>query len=157
MEKYPLKILLALTESIKGSRKFFEFLLHNGFPELAAFSNAVRGDVGAMKWLFQNNYAWLAILSNAIDGEDKARVWIARACHPVNINFALACRDDVTALRWLKERDLQVFLNMAHEVAIVLETQAVENVGPYVMHFDQGMTEDDIKALEAIKQKQRKQ
>lgn len=135
LEKYDIKILLALTKSIAGRKDFFRWLMDNGYPELAAFSNAIRGDVEAMKWLFANNYAWLAILSNAIDGEDKARVWIGKATHLCNLMFAMACREDIDAIKWLGQRRLDIFLMMAKEVATVLETQALENTGPYVLHF----------------------
>lgn len=135
LEKYDVKILLALTKSIAGRKDFFRWLLDNGYPELAAFSNAIRGDVDAMKWLFANNFAWLAILSNAIDGEDKARVWIGKATHICNLMFAMACREDIDAIKWLDAHDLNIFLLMAKEVAQVLETQALENTGPYVLHF----------------------
>ncbi|MBQ7062543.1 MAG: hypothetical protein IJM88_04560 [Bacteroidales bacterium] len=135
LEKYPVKILLVLLKSIAGRKDFFRWLMDNGYPELAAFSNAIRGDVEAMKWLFAHNYAWLAILSNAIDGEDKARVWIGKACHRCNLMFALACREDIDAIRWLNQHDLQVLIMMAREVATVLDTQALENKGPYVLHF----------------------
>ena len=135
LEKYPVKILLVLLKSIAGRKDFFRWLMDNGYPELAAFSDAIRGDVEAMKWLFAHNYAWLAILSNAIDGEDKARVWIGKACHRCNLMFALACREDIDAIRWLNQHDLQVLIMMAREVATVLDTQALENKGPYVLHF----------------------
>ena len=97
LERYDIKILLALNQSIAGRKDFFRWLLDNGYPELAAFSNAIRGDVDAMKWLFANHNEWLAVLSNAIDGDDKARVWIGKACHPCNLMFALACREDIRA------------------------------------------------------------
>ncbi|MBQ2508423.1 MAG: hypothetical protein II532_01475 [Bacteroidales bacterium] len=135
LEHYDIKILLALNESIKGRKDFFEWLLNNGYAELAAFSNAIRGDKKAMEWLFQHHYPQFAILSNAIDGEDEARVWIGKACHIVNLMFAMACREDERALKWLSEKKLSIFLNMAHEVNIILDTQAAENAGPYVMHF----------------------
>ena len=137
LEKYDIKILLALLKCISGRKDFFHWLLENGYPELAAFSNAIRGDVDAMKWLFQHHYEWLAILSNAIDGEDKARVWIGRATHICNLMFAMACREDVDAIKWLHDRDLNIFLLLAKEVAQVLDTQALENKGPYVLHFGQ--------------------
>lgn len=135
LEKYDIKILLVLLKSIAGRKDFFRWLLDNGYPELAAFSNAIRGDVDAMKWLFEHNFAWLAILSNAIDGEDKARLWIGKATHRCNLMFALACREDIDAINWLRHNDLQIFLLMAKEVAQVLDTQALENKGPYVLHF----------------------
>lgn len=135
LEDYDIKILLALTQSIAGRKDFFHWLLDAGYPELAAFSNAIRGDEEAMMWLFKNDYAWLAILSNAIDGEEKARLWISKACTPVNLMFALACREEISALKWLIQRNLHVFLMMAKEVHTVLDTQAAENAGPYVLHF----------------------
>lgn len=143
LERYDIKILLVLCKSISGRKDFFRWLIANGYPELAAFSNAIRGDTEAMKWLFTNHYEWLAILSNAIDGEDKARVWIGKATHRCNLMFALACREDIDAIKWLINNNLQIFLMMAQEVSKVLETQALENVGPYVMHF--GQSAIDIK------------
>lgn len=135
LEKYDIKILLALTKSISGRKDFFRWLMDNGYPELAAFSNAIRGDVEAMRWLFAHKFEWLAILSNAIDGEDKARVWIGKSVHMCNLMFAMACREDIDAINWLRQRDLNIFLLMAKEVSTVLDTQALENKGPYVLHF----------------------
>ena len=135
LEKYDIKILLALTKSISGRKDFFRWLMDNGYPELAAFSNAIRGDVEAMRWLFAHKFEWLAILSNAIDGEDKARVWIGKSVHMCNLMFAMACREDIDAIKWLRQRDLSIFLLMAKEVSTVLDTQALENKGPYVLHF----------------------
>lgn len=147
MEQYNVKILAALTQSVAGRKDFFHWLLNNGYPELAAFSNAIRGDEEAMVWLFQHDYAWLAILSNAIDGEVEARQWIGKACTPVNLFFALACREDTTALRWLYERKLHIFLLMAKEVHQVLDTQAVENAGPYTHKFG-----GNVRVVEAMQQ-----
>lgn len=135
LEDYNIKILLALTKSLSGRKDFFHWLLDAGYPELAAFSNAVRGDEEAMMWLFKNNYAWLAILSNAIDGEEKAKVWISKALPMADLMFALACREDISAIKWLLDRNLHLFLLMAREVHTVLDTQAAENAGPYVLHF----------------------
>jgi hypothetical protein len=137
LEKYDIKILLALYESIKGRKDFFRWLLDNGYPELAAFSNAIRGDVDAMLWLFKHKYEWLAILSNAIDGEDEARTWIAKNAAEVNLRFALACRKDEKALEWLSTRDLRLFIMMAREVYTVLDTQVLENVSWYRLKFGQ--------------------
>ena len=76
MEKYDIKFLLALRECIKGKKYFFHWLLDNGYPELAAFSNAVRGDRGAQEFLGRIGQGWLSILSEAIDGDEKARLWV---------------------------------------------------------------------------------
>lgn len=135
LEKYDIIILLALTKCIAGRKDFFHWLLENGYPELAAFSNAIRGDVEAMKWLCQHGFNWLAILSNAIDGDSRARLWIGKNTKMCNLMFAMACREDVDAIKWLMKMGPKVFLMMAKEVCTVLETQALENQGPYVLHF----------------------
>lgn len=135
LEQYHVKLLLALMKSIAGRKDFFKFLATNGYPELAAFSNAIRADVDAMKWLASNGYVWLAAMSDAIDGVETARTWVKENLTEVNYQFALACREDFDALAWLKKRDLEIFMMLAKEVHTVLDTQAIENAGPYVMHF----------------------
>ena len=45
---YDAKVLLAWHESLKGDNRFTEFLLHNGFPELAALSRAILSDLDAL-------------------------------------------------------------------------------------------------------------
>lgn len=134
LEFYDTKVLLALLKSIAGRKDFFRWLVQ-AYPELAAFSNTIRGDEQAMVWLFKHGYAWLAILSLAIDGDPKALHWIEKACSVQNLMFALACREDDKALRWLVSQNKHLLLFMAKEVHAVLDTQATENAGPYVMHF----------------------
>ncbi len=132
LEQYDIKLLLALTQSIAGRKDFFKLLATGGYPELAAFSNAIRADVDAMKWLAQNGFLWLAAMSDAIDGVETARDWVKNNLTEVNYQFALACREDFDALAWLKKMNLEIFMMMAKEVHTVLETQAIENSGPYV-------------------------
>ena len=135
LEQYDVKVLLALMKSISGRTDFFKWLVGNGYPELAAFSNAIRADDEAMVWLFKNNYAWLAILSNACDGQQKAREWVSKALTPVNLMYALACRRDKHALQWLYTRKLEIFLMLARETEKFLLLQEKETAGPYVMQF----------------------
>lgn len=134
MERYDVKILLALMKAIQGEKDFFKWLLENGYPELSAFSGAVRGDRDALKWLFLHGYQWLGIIVNAIDGMDQARVWLSKAMHPVNLMFAMACCDDENAVKWLQQRNLVIFLMMAREVHDVSDQLSAEAAGPYVYH-----------------------
>ena len=90
-----------------------------------------------MLWLFKNKYEWLAILSNAIDGEAEAREWIRKNTHEVNFYFALACRKEEVATRWLTEHNLDIFLMMAKEIDIVLDTQMKQNLTPYTYKYGQ--------------------
>lgn len=129
-----MKILLALLKAIEGRNDFFVYLMQNGHPELGAFSNAIRGDVEALQWLFRNHYEWLGIIVNAVDGMEQANNWLSKACHPVNLMLAMASRRDPTAIAWLEERRLEIFLLMAeaiHEVSEVLDAQ---RNSPYVKY-----------------------
>ena len=152
LEQYDVKVLLALVKSISGRTDFFKWLLSAGYPELAAFSNAIRADDDAIVWLFTHDYAWLAILSNACDGDEKAKAWIGKALTPVNLMYALACRRDKAALKWLYDRHLDIFLMMAQETEKFLLYQEKEVAGPYVMHF--GGHYRAAKLLEEWKQQQ---
>ncbi len=134
MERYDVKILLMLLKAIQGYKDYFEWLLKNGYPELAAFSGAIRGDRDALRWLFDNKCEWLGIIVNAIDGKEEARQWLAKGMHPVNLMFAMACIHEETAIRWLRERDLQVFLLLADEVYVVSDLLDAEAAFPYVYH-----------------------
>ena len=69
---YEPKILLAFGESLKGDRKFTDFLMTNQFQELAALSGAINSDTDALNWLLQSDFPEFGVLSNAIDGEDNA-------------------------------------------------------------------------------------
>ena len=64
---YDTKILLAFYMSLKGDKKFSEFLMQNGFPELEALAQGIHSNVAAMQWLLDNGYPEFAVLSNAID------------------------------------------------------------------------------------------
>ena len=90
---YDVKVLMALNESLKGDSKFTDFLMNNGFPELAAFSAAVHSNTDALHWLLNNGYPEFAILSNAIDGEDNAVQWLEKyKCHLMSILRLLAAK-----------------------------------------------------------------
>ncbi|MBR1517558.1 MAG: hypothetical protein IJ620_05395 [Bacteroidales bacterium] len=134
LEHYDVKILLALLKSIEGRKDFFRWLMENGYPELGAFSNAICGDVEALQWLFGHKYEWLGIIVNAIDGMEQANAWLAKGCQPVNLMMAMASRRDATAIAWLEERKLGIFLMLADAIHEVSEVLDAERGGPYVRH-----------------------
>ncbi len=132
---YDIKVLLALLESVKGHKKFFKFLAHNGYPELAAWSNVIWGDVQALHWLFDNGYPALAIMTIAIDGHTKAQKWILDTKDDFLINFTAACRKDNEAMDWLKEHDLQIFVYLAIAVQQATDIVVKDSMFPYRKHW----------------------
>ena len=89
---YPAKIWLAFGEAVNGNIEIAEWLLKNGFPEVAAFAHAIRGSEEATAWLFKNKYYHLAALDAAIDENIQAYTWLQKNNHAFLVVFADACR-----------------------------------------------------------------
>jgi len=132
---YPVRVLLALQQSIAGSKEFFQWLATAGYPELAAFSNFLQDDVEAEQWLVQHNYHWLGLLSHAIDGDARARQWVGSHLHQGNLMFALACRNDDKAISWLRFMHLDILNNLAQEVRELRNKQELDRSFPYKMNY----------------------
>lgn len=122
---YEPKILLAFGESLKGDRKFTNFLMANGFPELAALSSAILSDTEALDWLIKkSNYPEFGVLSNAIDGEDNAIAWLERYHCDFLSRFAAACRKDDEAIKWFVDNHLDIFILMIRTIHDILLHQS---------------------------------
>lgn len=124
---YETKILLAFHESLKGDRKFTNFLFHNGFPELAALSNAIHSDTEALDWLLKSDYPEFGVLSNAIDNEEKAIEWLDKYGCTFLATFAAACRKEDEAIKWFAENDLKLFLLIIKTIHDILLFQAYDS------------------------------
>lgn len=121
---YDTKILIAFNQSLQGEKKFSEFLMQNGFPELEALAEAIHSNVAALQWLMDNGYPEFAVLSNAIDDEAEAIEWLIRyKCDFLSI-FAAACRKDPRAMKWFAEKDLKLFIIMISNIQNILMFQS---------------------------------
>jgi len=121
---YEPKILLAFGESLKGEKKFSDFLLQNGFPELSALSAAINSDTEALDWLLKNGYPEFAVLSNAIDNEEHAIQWLKRYKLDFLSIFAAACRKEDPAIKWFAEKDLRIFILLIKTIHDILLFQS---------------------------------
>lgn len=110
---YPAKIWLAFGESVNGNEEILNWLMDNGYPELAALAQAVRGSEQATDWLLSQKYYHLAALDAAIDEDMRAYEWLNRHRHFFLIIFADACRGKPAAIRWFTDRGLEGILNIA--------------------------------------------
>ena len=128
---YDVKVLLALQQAIGGSKKFFEWLVEAGYPELAAFSNFLQDDAEAEQWLVQHGYHWLGIVSHAIDGDERCRLWMNKNMQQANLMFVLACRKEERAISWLKFMHQDMLLRLADEVAALRNRQEMDRAYPY--------------------------
>ena len=131
MLDYPVKILVAFGETINGNEEIQKWLLNNGYPELAALSNAIRGSDDAFNWLMKHKPEFAA-LDAAIANDPKAMLWLNNHKLYFLIVFADACRGKEEALQWLGEKDLQVFLRLAHRIKEIRDAHSYDY---HKMHF----------------------
>jgi len=124
ISEYDPKLLIALGESLKGNRKFADWFVSNGYPELAAFSAAVNSDEEALKWLLsKSDHPELGVLSNAIDNEPNALEWMQRHNATLMYLFAKACRKDDAAIRWFASQDLKVMILLIRIIQEIIQKQ----------------------------------
>lgn len=117
MIHYPPKILLAFSETFNEEKEqFFNWLLSNGYPELAALSSAVRGSEEALNWLMQHKFYHLAALDGAIDKQAKARNWLVNYKFSHLVMLADAVNEHQPAIEYFQENDLQIFLVIAQRI-----------------------------------------
>jgi len=121
---YEPKILMAWGESLKGDRKFSNFLMTNGFQELAALTAAIHSDTEALDWLLKSNYPEFGVLSDAIDGEDKAIEWLEKYHCDFLSKFAAACRKEDDAIRWFVDNKLDIFILIIRTIHDILLFQS---------------------------------
>ena len=57
------------------------------------------------------------------DGEKKAVQWVLSSKNEFYINFSAACRKEPDGMRWLEERDLEIFIHMALGIRVILDIQ----------------------------------
>jgi hypothetical protein len=108
--KYPPKILVAFGEAVMDNKEIQNWLLKNGYPELAALAFSIRGSDEAFTWLMKNGHLSLAALDSAIDEDPKAYQWLLDNNVPNHIVFADACQGKKEAIEWLlRKRLLPVF------------------------------------------------
>lgn len=117
MEEYPVKILMAFAETFsEKDGKFYQWLLENGYPELAALSSSVRGSNAALNWLMENKYFHLAAFDDAIDNNKSAYDWLIKNGYPILAITAEAVNDKESAKVFLEKNELDVFLYIAKNI-----------------------------------------
>ena len=116
--KYPPKILIAFGETIGENKRkdILQWLLKNGYPELAALSYAVQGSDEAVAWLMKNGFPELAALDAAIDEDQKAYEWLQKNNIPFHIVFADAVHGKGEAIEWFRQNKLNSLLAITQKI-----------------------------------------
>ena len=126
MLNYPPKIILAFGETISGNKEILEWLLKNGYGELAALSYAIRGSEDAFTWLMNNGYTHLAALDSAIDNDPKAYQWLKEHEQPFLILFADACHGTKEAMDYMVQKNLTGMLRVTQKIRAFRDNQTYD-------------------------------
>jgi len=133
LAKYDAKVLMAFGETFTEEKgEFLNWLLKNGYPELAALSSAIKGSEEAVKWLLMNRYRHFAALDAAIDKQQPAYRWLLANGHDFLAVFSDAVNQNPVAMQWFKKHDLGVFLLLAKKIHDFRENQTYDY---HKMHF----------------------
>ena len=117
LAKYDIKVLMAFGETFsEEDSAFYDWLLNNGYPELAALSSAIRGSEEATQWLLTNKYRHYAALDSAIDGKVDAYNWLLANGHDILAVFADAVNKKPNAINWLNTHNLEIFNHLARKI-----------------------------------------
>lgn len=126
LETYPTKILLAFTEAVGGNEDLFEWLLKNGYPELALLSKSIRGGEASNQILIQQNFPQFAAFDAAIHGDVNAIIWLKKHKFVFLIRLADASRGTEIALKWFAKKDLKIFIMLSKKIKSFIDSQVFD-------------------------------
>ena len=118
---------MAFAETFREEQEeFYNWLLKNGYPELAALSSAIRGSEEALIWLMQHKFYHLAALDGAIDKQGKARAWLVKFQFNTLAMLADAVNEQQAAIDYFQGKDLQLFLLIAKRIRDFRDSQTYD-------------------------------
>ncbi len=127
MLDYDPKVLMAFGETFsEEDGEFLNYLLNNGYPELAALSSGIRGSNEAVDWLFKNKFPHFAAFDNAVSGSIEAYTWLLDNNQNLLALFVDAINNDTNALAWLKNHNLEIFIHLSRKIRNFREGQTFD-------------------------------
>jgi hypothetical protein len=133
MLDYPPKILMAFGETFSEEKgEFSEWLLQNGYQELAALSSAIKGSREANMWLIKNKFPHFAAFDEAIGGKMPAYNWLLDNDKDILALFVDAINNRMEALAWFKKREMEIFIHLSRKIRNFRENQTFDY---HKLHF----------------------
>jgi hypothetical protein len=132
---YPPKILLAFGEAISGNYKIHEWLLKNGYQELAALASSLQADIPAFEWLMKNGFPQYAAFSNAIDNDEGALNWLRQHKFTMMALIVDAAWLRKPSMLYLKKKKHDIYLRLAFKIRQLKEDQHRDYNSYYKFHL----------------------
>ena len=112
--------------------EFLQWLVDNGYQELAALSSGIKGSEEAAIWLIKNKYGSLAALDHAINGSAPAYKWLIDNEHDLLAVFVDAINNNTESLAWFKNNKLEIFIHLSRKIRMFRENQTFDY---HKLHF----------------------
>lgn len=119
--QYPAKVLLAWGEAISGNVEIRDWLMSNGYRELALTCHALHHVESARSWLMTHQFPHLMALVRGAEGEGKAIEWLDKFGFNFLADVALGADNDDDAIKRLLQA------NQREWAGIALKIRSVKN------------------------------
>jgi hypothetical protein len=132
---YPPKVIIAWAESVGGNKEITDWLLNNGFPELAFFSFACYHRPLADKWLLENGFEPLLATIHGAEGKDKASQWLLDNGFTELYHISKAADNEDKNMFWLRDNGHKEFFYLALKLREAKNGIEADNNDPHKISF----------------------
>jgi len=116
LKEYDIQALSHLAAMIRGEKGAQEWLMGNGYRELAEFWDAYFGIEKSFKWLLENGHPHLAAAVDAASGSDKAKLWLLKSGYRELSAIVDAAEGNKAAVAFLMQSKYKGWVGVAHEI-----------------------------------------
>lgn len=125
--QYPAKVLLAWGEAISGNREIRNWLMANGYEELALTCHAMHHVQSARSWLMANHHPHLMALVSGAEGNPEAIQWLDRFGFSYLKEVALGADNDDEAVKRLLKAGQREWAGIALKIRAVKNQIEADN------------------------------
>tara|TARA_R110001592_G_scaffold363221_3_gene681691 strand:+ start:82289 stop:82708 length:420 start_codon:yes stop_codon:yes gene_type:complete len=132
---YPPKVIIAWAESVGGNKELTDWLMNNGFPELAFFTFACYHNSKASQWLLDHGFQPLLATIHGAEGSEKALKWLTDNDFTVLHHIAKAADNDDKHMLWLTKHGHKEFFYLALKLREAKNGIEADNNDPHKISF----------------------
>ena len=116
MKDYPISVLQKLSAAIRNEEGAQQWLIDNGYQELAEFWEAYQEVEKSFQWLKNNGFIHFAALIDAMSENTKAKMWLVQNGYRNLAAFADASEGNKTAVMFLLRSEDKKWLDPAKAI-----------------------------------------
>lgn len=124
---YEPKIILAWGEAVSGNATIRNWLMANGYKELALFVYALNNKDAAREWLMTNKYYQLMAVINGAEGNKTAINWLNNFGFDVLAKVAEAASGNQESFAWLLKNNQRELALLSKKIEFVKDRIEEDN------------------------------